>query len=191
MVKIISESSIAAGVRRIEAITGEAIENMLDALQDKIADIQEFIGNAPDIRAALKKVFDENSELRKQAEEFVQKQLGEFAEKLLKKAEEKDGITVIRHIIKIPTEQAKTLAFQLRARKPEKLKVVIGSVFEGKPSLTVLLSDDVVVEGLNAVSLIREAARHIQGGGGGQPFFAQAGGKNADGVEMAVAAVFK
>jgi alanyl-tRNA synthetase len=186
MVKIISESSIAAGIRRIEAITGEAVENMLDTAQDKIADIQEFIGNTPDIRTTLKKVFDENSELRKQAEEFVQKQLAEYAEKLLARAEEKDGTTVIKHITKISAEQAKTLAFLLKNKQPKNLKVVIGSVFEGKPSLTVLLSDDLVAAGENAVTLVREAAKHIQGGGGGQPFFAQAGGKNPDGMEKAV-----
>ncbi|MDR2824660.1 MAG: alanine--tRNA ligase, partial [Prevotellaceae bacterium] len=190
MVKIISESSIAAGIRRIEAITGEAIENLLDTMQDKIADIQDFVGNAPDLRAALKKVFDENSELRRQTEEFVQKQLAEFAENLLAKAEEKDGITVVKYITKIPAEQAKTLAFQLRQKQSEKLRVVIGSVSDGKPSLTILLSDDLVHAGESAVTLIREAAKHIQGGGGGQPFFAQAGGKNADGVEKAINSIF-
>jgi alanyl-tRNA synthetase len=190
MVRIVSESSIAAGVRRIEAITGEAIEKMLDLMQDKIADIQEFVGNSPDFHAALKRVFDENSDLRKQADEFLQKQLAEYTEKLLAQAEEKEGIIVIKHITKIPVEQVKTLAFQLRARKPEKLKAVIGSVFDGKPSLTILLSDDLVQAGENAVTLIREAAKHIQGGGGGQPFFAQAGGKNVDGVEKAVEMIF-
>jgi alanyl-tRNA synthetase len=188
MVKIISESSIAAGVRRIEAITGEAIENMIDLMQNKIADIQEFIGNVPDLRSALKKVFDEKSELRKQLEEFMQKQLAEYAEKLLAKAEMSGDVTVIKHIAQIPADLVKTLAFQLRARKPEKLRVVIGSVADGKPSLTVLLSDDLVAAGANAVTLIREAAKHIQGGGGGQPFFAQAGGKNADGLGKAVEA---
>jgi alanyl-tRNA synthetase len=191
MVKIISESSIAAGVRRIEAITGEAIENMLDVMQNQIADIQEFVGNVPDLRSTLKKLFDENSELRKQVEEFVQKKLAEYAERLLKDAEirEVKGITevaVIKHITKISAEHAKILAFMLRNKQSEKLQVIIGSVFDGKPSLTVLLSDDLVAAGENAVTFIREAAKHIQGGGGGQPFFAQAGGKNADGVEKAV-----
>jgi alanyl-tRNA synthetase len=190
MVRIVSESSIAAGIRRIEAITGEAVEKMLDLLQDKIADIQEFIGNAGDLRAALKKVFDENSELRRQAEEFMQKQLAEYAEKLLSKTTETDGITKIKHITKIPAEQVKILAFILKNKRPEKLHVVIGSVFDGKPSITVLLTDDLVAEGLNAVQIVREAAKHIQGGGGGQPFFAQAGGKNADGIEMAINSAF-
>jgi alanyl-tRNA synthetase len=187
MVRIVSESSIAAGVRRIEAITGEAVENLLDTFQDKIADIQAFAGNAPDIRAALKKVFDENSELRKQAEEFLQKQLAEYADRLLATAGVSPGeITVVKHIAKIPAEQAKTLAFQLRQRRPEKLRVVIGSVFDGKPSLTVLLSDDLVVAGENAVTLVREAAKKIQGGGGGQAYFATAGGKDATGLEAAM-----
>jgi alanyl-tRNA synthetase len=189
MVRIVSESSIAAGIRRIEAITGKAIENMLDSLQDKIADVHEFLGSTADLHTALKKIFDENSGLRKQVEEFVQKQLAEYADKLLAKASETDGIMTIRHIAKIPAEQVKALAFQLCARKPEKLKVVIGSVFDGKPSLTVLLSDDLVAAGENAATLIRNAAKHIQGGGGGQPFFAQAGGKNAEGVEKAVNSV--
>ncbi|MDR1372774.1 MAG: hypothetical protein LBJ17_06605 [Dysgonamonadaceae bacterium] len=186
MVKIIYESSIAAGIRRIEAITGEAIENLFDLMHDKIADIQEFVGNASDLRAELKKIFDENSELRKQAEEFMQKQFAEYAEKLLAKAETKDGVTIIKHITKISADKAKMLAFQLRQRQPENLFVVIGSVFVGKPNLTILLSDDLVAKGMNAVTLIREAAKHIQGSGGGQSFFAQAGGKNAEGVDKAV-----
>jgi alanyl-tRNA synthetase len=190
MVRILSENSTAAGIRRIEAVTGEAIEKLLDTMQDKMLEIQEFFGNTADLRSALKKIIDENSELRKQADEFVQKQLAEYADKLLAKAFEIEGITLIKHISKIPTEQAKTLAFQLRNRKPEKLRVVIGSVFEGKPSLTVLLSDDLVAAGENAVTLVREAAKAIQGGGGGQPFFAQAGGKNVEGIEKAVAACY-
>jgi len=198
MVKIISESSIAAGIRRIEAITGEAVEDLLDTLQHKITDIQELIGNASDLRGAIKKIADENSDLRKQIEEFTQNRIGEIAEKLLEKAQQQElsdsslnnEITVIKYITQISAEQAKMLAFQLRKQKPEKLRVVIGTVYEGKPSLTILLSDDLVAAGENAATLIRIAAKYIQGGGGGQPFFAQAGGKNADTIEQAVAAVF-
>jgi alanyl-tRNA synthetase len=186
MVRIISESSIAAGVRRIEAITGEAIENLLDKQQDFINSAKEFLNNAPDLRAALRKVIDENTEMKKKVESFAMQHIGELAEKVLASADAVNGIKTVRLVTDIPAEQAKMLAFQLRNRQSENLKVVIGSVFEGKPSLTVLLSDDLVAAGQNAVQIIREAAKEIQGGGGGQPFFAQAGGKNASGIEKAV-----
>ncbi|MDR1737438.1 MAG: alanine--tRNA ligase, partial [Candidatus Symbiothrix sp.] len=191
MVRIVSESSIAAGVRRIEAITGEAVENLLDAVQDTVSSLKDFFNNTPNLLSAVKKTIEENAELKKQVDDYVQKQLAEMAEKLLGAGEYKDFedlkvLTVVRVLNKITAEQAKTLAFKLRERRSEKLFVVIGSVFDGKPSLTVMLTDDLVQAGLNAVNIVREAAKAIQGGGGGQPFFAQAGGKNAEGIEKAV-----
>jgi alanyl-tRNA synthetase len=196
MVRIVSESSIAAGIRRIEAITGEAVEKLLDEAEDFINYTKEFLHNAPDLQAALRKVIEENADLKKDIEGFVQNKIAELAESLLSQANAErhsceDGnllnnITVIQHATELPAEHVKMLAFQLRSRQPENLFAVIGSIFDGKPSLTVLLSDDLVAKGMNAVQIIREAAKEIQGGGGGQPFFAQAGGKNADGVEKAI-----
>jgi alanyl-tRNA synthetase len=198
MVRIVSESSIAAGVRRIEAITGEAVENLLDTVQDTVSSLKDFFNNTPNLLSAVRKTIEENAELKKQVDDYVQKQLAELAEKLLEKNDvtkipfdlgyhfDEWDVKVIKFVTKISAEQAKTLAFKLRERRSEKLFVVIGSVFDGKPSLTVMLSDDLVQAGLNAVNIIREAAKAIQGGGGGQPFFAQAGGKNAEGIDRAV-----
>jgi alanyl-tRNA synthetase len=186
MVRIVSESSIAAGIRRIEAITGEAIEKLLDTMQDFMANAKEFLHNSPDLTEALRKIVEENADLKKRVETFAAQKIAELSEKNLARAEEKDGIKIVKFKADIPAEQVKMLAFQLRNRQSDNLFVVIGSVFEGKPSLTVLLSDDLVAKGMNAVQIIREAAKEIQGGGGGQAFFAQAGGKNADGVEKAM-----
>jgi alanyl-tRNA synthetase len=190
MVRIVSETSIAAGIRRIEAITGEAVEKLLDAVQDKITGIQEVV-NVPEVVTAIKKMKEENSELFKKLEEYRRKELDVYADRLLEKATDKDGITVVRHKTLMSAEEVKTLAFMLRNKRSEKLFVVIGAVFGDKPSLTVLLSDDLVAQGMNAVNIIRTAAKEIQGGGGGQPFFSQAGGKDADGIERAIEAATK
>ncbi|GHT33765.1 hypothetical protein FACS189434_08720 [Bacteroidia bacterium] len=186
MVRIVSESSIAAGIRRIEAITGEAVEKMLDEVQDFMVAAKEFLHNSPDLTEAMRKIVEENADLKKRVETFAAQKIAELSEKILARAEEKGGVKIVKFKADIPTEQVKMLAFQLRNRQSDNLFVVIGSVFEGKPILTVLLSDDLVAKGMNAVQIIREAAKEIQGGGGGQAFFAQAGGKNADGVEKAM-----
>ena len=185
MVRIVSESSIAAGIRRIEAITGKAVENILDEIQDKMYAIQDVV-NVPEIVNAIKKMKEENSELTKKIEEFKHKEFENYADKLLAQATDNQGITTIKHKTVLPAEDVKTLAFILKNKKTEKLFVVIGSVFAGRPNLTVLLSDDLVAAGMNATNIIRTAAKEIQGGGGGQPFFAQAGGKNADGIDKAL-----
>ncbi|MDR1720362.1 MAG: alanine--tRNA ligase, partial [Dysgonamonadaceae bacterium] len=179
-----------------EAITGEAVENLLDAVQDTVSSLKDFFNNTPNLLSAVKKTIEENAELKKQVDEFVQKQMAEMAEKLLAGKDFTDinglnDVKVVKVVTKISADQAKNLAFQLKNRQSEKLFVVIGSVFDVKPSLTVMLSDDLVQAGLNAVTIVREAAKHIQGGGGGQPFFAQAGGKNADGLDKAMEALIE
>ena len=186
MVRIISESSIAAGIRRIEAITGEAVENLLDTQQEQITEAKELLNNAPDISVAIRKQGEENTELKKQLEIFNHEKIMHLRDSLLREAVEVNGIKMIRFEGSLTTDQAKTLAFQLRNIQSEKLFFVAGCVADGKPSITVLLSDDLLQKGLNAVNIAREAAKEIQGGGGGQPFFASAGGKNADGIKKAI-----
>jgi len=187
LVRVVAESSIAAGIRRIEAITGKAVEDLLDKQQDVIAEAKELMNNAPDILNALKKMTEENADLKKKMEAFQQVQILALRDKLNAEAKEINGVKVIRFEGNLPTEQVKTLAFQIRNIHSEKLFFVAGCVADGKPSITVLLSDDLVVGGLNAVNIAREAAKEIQGGGGGQPFFASAGGKYADGIQKAIA----
>ena len=186
MVKILSESSVAAGVRRIEAITGAKVEEMLDSIQDTLNDLKALFNNAPDLNAAIKKYIEENAGLKKQVEEFMKEKEAEVKAKLLNNAKDIHGVTVIKATLPMPADTIKNIAFQLKGQVTENLFVVIGSVFENKPMLTVMLSDDQVKNGLNAGQLVREAAKLIQGGGGGQPHFATAGGKNPDGLSAAV-----
>jgi alanyl-tRNA synthetase len=186
MVRIVAESSIAAGIRRIEAITGNAVEKMLDAQQDMITEAKELLNNVPDILNAIRKQSEENAELKKQVEAFVHEKIMTLRDSLLADAQVVNAVKVIRYEGALTADQVKTLAFQIRNVQNEKLFFVAGCVVDGKPSLTVLLSDDLVATGLNATSIAREAAKEIQGGGGGQPFFASAGGKNAAGIQKAI-----
>ena len=172
MVKIISESSVAAGVRRIEAITGAKVEEMLDAVQDTMNDLKALFNNAPDLKAAIAKYIDENAGLKKQVEEFMKEKEATVKAKLIDNAKEIHGVKVIKSVLPMPADAVKNIAFQLKGQFTENLFIVIGSVYEGKPMLTVMMSDDQVKAGLNAGQLVREAAKLIQGGGGGQPHFA-------------------
>ena len=186
MVRILSESSIAAGVRRIEAITGKAVEDMMDKAQDFMTDLRGLFNNTPDLLTTIQKAINDNAELKKQVDEFKAQKAIEVRKDLIEKAKEIHGIKVIAGTIPMGAQVAKDIAFQLRAQFPEKLLVALGALAEGKPSLTVSFSDDLVREGRHAGNIIREAAKLIQGGGGGQPHFATAGGKNPDGMKNAV-----
>jgi len=186
MVRIISESSTAAGIRRIEAISAKGVEKLIDFQQDNLTDARDFFNNTPDLMSAIRKSIEENSDLKKQVEGFVHEKIMMMRDEMLQEAELINGIKVISLETNLPADMIKTLAFQIRNIQTEKLFFVAGSVYEGKPSLTILLSDDLVAGGLNAVNIARDAAKEIQGGGGGQPFFASAGGKNASGVQKAI-----
>ncbi len=187
LVRITAETSIAAGIRRIEAISAKGVEKLLDAQQDTLSEAKELLNNTPDLLNAIKKAQDENSELKKQVEAFMHEKIMSLRNSLLGEATEVNGVKVISHEGNLTADQVKTLAFQIRNVQAEKLFFVAGCVADGKPSLTVLLSDDLVAGGLNAINIARDAAKEIQGGGGGQPFFASAGGKNAAGIKQAIA----
>ena len=186
MVRIVSETSIAAGIRRLEAITAKGIENLLDIQQDVITEARELLNNTPDLINAIRKSVDENNLLKKQLEGFMHEKIMALRDKLIDEATILKGIKTIRYQSDLSSDSIKTLAFQIRNIVTEKLFFVAGSVYEGKPSITILLSDDLVAGGLNAVNIARDAAKEIQGGGGGQPFFASAGGKNAEGILRAI-----
>ena len=185
MVRIISESSIAAGVRRIEAITGKAVEDVLDKQQDLLAELRSFFNNAPDLVGTIRKAINDNAELKKQVEEVMREKAAGLKQEMIAKQKEVNGIKVLSAITPLGAEFVKDIAFQLRAEVENSL-VVIGSVAEGKPLLTAAASDSVVATGVNIGKNIREAAKLIQGGGGGQPHFATAGGKNPEGIHAAV-----
>ena len=186
LVRIVSETSIAAGIRRLEAITAKGVEDLLDVQQDTITEARELLNNTPDLLSAIKRSVDENNDLKKQLEVFMHEKILSLRDNLIAEAVSIHGIKTIHFQSGLSADAIKTLAFQIRNIVTEKLFFVAGSVHEGKPSLTVLLSDDLVAGGLNAVNIAREAAKEIQGGGGGQPFFASAGGKNAAGILKAV-----
>jgi alanyl-tRNA synthetase len=187
MVRIITETSIAAGIRRIEAISAKGVEKLINEQQDSLTEAKELLNNTPDVLTAIRRLSDESTELKKQVETFVHEKIMSLRDQLLAGAKTQNGVTIISYQGTLNADQVKTLAFQIRNVQTEKLFFVAGCVADGKPSLTVLLSDDLVAGGLNAVNIARDAAKEIQGGGGGQPFFASAGGKNTAGIEKAIA----
>ena len=186
MMKIMSESSIAAGVRRIEAITGKRVEDMLDIIQDTISDLRALFNNTPDLSVAIRKFIEENTGLKKQLEDYLKEKQALIKDKLIRGMQDIHGIKVIKYCGPLPAESVKNIAFQLRGELPENLFFVAGTIDGAKPMLTVMLSDNLVADGMNAGQLVREAAKLIQGGGGGQPHFATAGGKDIDGLNSAV-----
>ena len=186
MIKIISESSIAAGIRRIEAITGEAVENAVDEMTDTLREIGNLLHNAPDVLTALRKAIEENAELRQQADEYMKERINTLSQKMIDNAETVNGIKLVTMTgVRIP-DNVKGVAFAVRALSPE-ATAFIGATqdLDGKPLLTVMFTNDLVEAGKNASQMVREAAKAIKGGGGGQPGFAQAGGKDAEGLDAA------
>ena len=185
--KIMSESSVAAGIRRIEALTGKACEDAIYAATDTMSDLKSMFNNPKNLKASIEKFISEHDELRKELERFQAQAVERTKEMLLSRIKEVNGISVITAVLPIEPAAAKDLVFKLREAVPQKLVAVIGSTAHNKPLLTVMFSDDMVKEHqLNAGQIIREAAKLIQGGGGGQPHYAQAGGKNIDGMNAAV-----
>lgn len=187
MFKIISESSIAAGIRRIEARTGRAVEEMLYDFQDTISTLKNiFQGSSVEI--AAKKAIEENSSLKKQIEELIREKAARIKDKLVEQAIEIEGIRVVSTVMPASAALVKDITFGIRAEYPKSTIIVIGSHENGKPMITVSVSDDLTSR-FNAGQMVREAAKLIQGGGGGQPHFATAGGKNSEGLHAAVEAV--
>ena len=187
MIKIISESSVAAGIRRIEAKTGSACEEMLYGLEDGVKAIKAMFNNAKDLQATLQKYIEEHEAMKKSIESFQAEAVERVKAKLLNEAREINGVKVVATVLPMAPNAAKDLVFKLRQACPEKLLAVVGTHYQDKPTLSVMISDDVVKDnGLNAGQMVREAGKLIQGGGGGQPHYATAGGKNKDGLSAAV-----
>ena len=187
MLKIVSESSVAAGIRRIEAKTGAACEQMMYDLEDSMKAIKALFHNAKDLQTVIGKYIEEHEAMKKSIEKFQAEAVERAKERLLQQAREVVGVKVVTCVLPMTPEAAKDLAFKLRAAQPENMLCVIGSKHDNKPLLTVMATDDLVSDrGFNAGKVIREAAKLIQGGGGGQPHFATAGGKNVDGLSAAV-----
>ncbi len=185
--KIISESAISAGVRRIEAVTGVKAENALYAMEDTVREMQQRIGN-PNLIQAIGKLLEQNSALAGQIDAMRKEQIDAMAKRIAENVSDfdHDGVVTITKKMDMPADNIKDLAFNLRTRIPN-LVFVAGTEQGGKPSLSIMLGDEIVARGVNAGEVVRAAAKEIQGGGGGQAFFATAGGKNAAGLEMAIA----
>lgn len=186
MIKIVSESSIAAGVRRIEAITGERVEAAFDELAGTLKEIASMFNNAPNLIQTLRKSIEDNADLRKQAEDYMNERVELLSNRLLEKPVMINDVkTIVLSGIRVP-EVVKNVAFKVRALSPENTAFIAATVDAiGKPLLTVMLTEDLVKAGRNASLMVREAAKLIKGGGGGQPGFAQAGGKDADNIKVA------
>ena len=183
--KIVSESAIAAGVRRIEAVTGEAAENILDALSDTLKGIRTMLGNAPEVAAAVAKLISENSSAKKKIEEYAKEKAASLAKVISENAEEINGIKVVKFIKDVDPAMLREAAVILQ-KEVENFAFAAAFSHDGKPQLALMYSNDLVAAGHNAAKDIREAARFIQGGGGGQPVLATAGGRDIDGLQAAL-----
>ena len=156
-------------------------------MEDSIKAIRSLFNNAKDLRGVIEKYIEEHDAMKKNIEQFQAQAVERAKDSLIEKARTINGTTVITSVLPISAQSAKDLVFKIRQAVGSNLLCVIGSVDGGKPMLSVMLSDDMVADhGLNAGQMVREAAKLIQGGGGGQPHYATAGGKNADGLSAAV-----
>ena len=189
MVRIISESSIAAGIRRIEAVTAERVEDIIDKVRDTLGQIREMLNNAPDAITALQRSLAENADLKHQIDEFTKQRIAVLTTQLQAEAKQEKGINIVMMTGKHLPDVVKGVALTVKANCPTATAFLAATEFEGKPMLTVMLSEDLVKGGLNAGNIVRGAAKCIQGGGGGQPHFAQAGGRNAEGLTDALMAM--
>ena len=185
--KIVSEASVAAGIRRIEAKTGRECEELLYNIEDTLKAVKSFFNNAKDLQGVIQKYIEEHDHMKKEIESFQAQAVERAAKQLVEKARNVNGVKVVTAVLPMEPAAAKDLAFKIRASVEGSLLCVLGTKYQDKPQLSIMMSDDMVSDhGLNAGQMVREAAKLIQGGGGGQPHFAQAGGKNADGLSAAV-----
>ncbi len=186
-IRILSESSVAAGIRRIEAVSAAKADEILYMKEDLLKDMKNFFNNTPNLLQSVKKTIEENVDLKKQVEQYYQEKIISMRDLLISQAKTVNGVKLIVIKGEFSADMVKSVAFQIKNVTTESL-AVLGATYsqDKKPSLTVLLSDDLVANGMNATQIVRDAAKEIQGGGGGQPFFAQAGGKNYDGLNVAL-----
>lgn len=186
--KIVSEGAISAGIRRIEAITAQKAEDYLYQQIDFIKDLKALMGNPPDLKVAAEKLLNENTSLKKQVEAHSKEQVKNIKSSLIANATSKNGASIIAQKVNIDTaDSIKDLAYQLR-NEVKDLFLVLGAEVNGKPMLTIMVSDSLIeAKSANASTIIREAAKEMKGGGGGQPFYATAGGKDASGIDKAIA----
>ncbi|MFW6268365.1 MAG: DHHA1 domain-containing protein, partial [Marinilabiliaceae bacterium] len=186
--RITSEGSVSAGIRRIEAVSAEKAEELAYEHADTLEEVSSMIKSKGNLRKNIENIINQNAQLSKQLDTMVQNLLKIEKQNILDSARTVNGVKVIARVVKPEfAGNLKDLAFQLRNEAGGDVVAVLGAEVNGKPQLNVVMSDNLAEEGkLNAVELIRTAAKEIQGGGGGQPFFATAGGKNPGGLQKAI-----
>ena len=183
--KVRAESAVAAGVRRIEAVTGAAAEEAIHAVEDMLKTVRGLFNNVPDLTGAIEKMIGENADARKQLEAIAMERAAQLAQAVEAKAELVNGVRVARFDSSIDPAIARNMALLLQ-KKAQNLVLCAAFAFDGKPNLMLMYSTDLVAKGRNAGKDIREAAKFIQGGGGGQPGLATAGGRNIEGLSEAL-----
>lgn len=186
MIKIVSESSTAAGIRRIEAVTGKAVEEAMYQMEDTFFELQSLFNNTPNLLNTVKKFMDENNDLKHKVENFMKEKAYDIKREVLANAVEKEGVKIMKLHLPIQPEIVKDIAFQIRGEVVDNMIFVAGTYAGQKPMLTVMVAENLVKEGIHAGKIIREAAKLIKGGGGGQPHFATAGGKDVEGLVAAI-----
>ncbi len=190
--RIFSEGAISAGVRRVEAVTAKVCEAYLYAMEDALKEVRGLLNNVPDVMQGIHRLIADNDEMKKEIQVYVKERTEQLKQRLINDRKEVNGVTLFRLVLPIGApEVIKDIAYQLKGQFPEKMLFVGATAANGKPNLTVMVSDDLVAEGFHAGNMVREAAKEIQGGGGGQPHFATAGGKNAEGLNAAVEVIVK
>lgn len=185
--RIVSESAIAAGVRRIEAVTAKGCEDYLYAMEDLLRNTKSMLNNYPDVMQGIKHLLLENEGMKREIQDFMKEKSEQLKLSLIEKKRDINGVNVYKLVLPhIPLEMIKEIGFQLKAQFPENMFFVAGTYTNEKPSITVMLSEDLVKKGLHAGNMVREASKLIQGGGGGQPHYATAGGKDPEGLPKAI-----
>jgi len=188
--RIVSEGAIAAGVRRIEAVTAKGCEDYLYAMEDVLRNTKILLNNYPDVLQGIKNLLLDNEGMKHEIQDFMKEKSEQLKISLIEKKSEINGVNVYKlNLPHIPIEMIKDIGFQLKAQFSENMFFVAGTNINGKPSITVMLSEDLVKKGLHAGNMVREASKHIQGGGGGQSHFATAGGKNLEGLSNAIESI--
>ena len=186
-VRILMETSVAAGVRRIEAVTADKVDELYFAQQDMLANLRGLLNNAPDLAGAVQKAVAENAGLKKEIENYMAEKLEQYRDRLIERAEDYNGIKLVRVQGNVQPDMIRGVLPLLRGKFTDVRFAVVGATeWEGKPMISVFLSQPMVDAGLHAGQMIKAAAKQIQGGGGGQPWMATAGGRNADGLQAAM-----
>ena len=186
-VRIVMETSVAAGIRRIEAVTAAKADELYYKQVDMIGGLRALFNNAPDLAGAIRKAIDENAGLKKQIEAFMAEKVERFRDELIAKAEDYNGIKLVRVEGTVDANLLRNVPMLLKGKFTDVKFAVVGATeWEGKPMITVVLSQPLVDAGKNAGQIIKSAAKHIQGGGGGQPWMATAGGRNVEGLAAAM-----